>query len=67
VTKFRKSLTTTKATYELTNEIISALNDKLIVGGIFCDHAEASDCVNYDTLLFKLKFHGITGKAKKMD
>jgi len=31
---FRKNLNQT-ATYELFNEILSALNDKLIVGGIF--------------------------------
>jgi hypothetical protein len=34
---FRKNLTTKKANYELFNEIVSALDDKLIVGGIFCD------------------------------
>jgi hypothetical protein len=37
---FRKNLITKKATYELINDILSALNDKLIVGGIFCDLAK---------------------------
>jgi hypothetical protein len=54
---FRKNLATEEATYELSNEIISALNNKLIVGGIFCDVAKVFDCVNHDTLLFKLNFY----------
>jgi hypothetical protein len=41
------------------------LNDKLIVGRIFCDLAKAFDCVNHDTLLSKLKFYGINSKANK--
>jgi hypothetical protein len=52
-----------KATSELTNVILSALNDKLNVAGIFCDLAKAFDCVNHDILLSKLNFYGITGKA----
>ena len=32
-----------------------------MVGGIFCDIQKAFDCVNYDTLLAKLDFYGITG------
>jgi hypothetical protein len=62
---FRKNLTTEKATYELTNEIVCVLHDKLIVGRIFCDLAKTFDCVNRDTLLFKLKFDGINSKANK--
>jgi len=31
------NLTTGNATYKLINEILIALNNKLIVGGIFCD------------------------------
>ena len=33
---FRKNLTTEKATYELINEFVIALNDTLIVGRIVC-------------------------------
>jgi hypothetical protein len=45
--------------------MLSALNGKLIMGGIFCDLAEVFDCVNHDILLSKLNFFGITGKANE--
>jgi hypothetical protein len=60
---FRKNLTTEKATCELSNEIIGALDKKLLIGGIFCDLDKAFECVNYDTLLLKLNWYGIIGKA----
>jgi hypothetical protein len=50
---FRKNLTAEKTTYELSNEIIGALDKKLLIGGIFCDLAKAFDYVNHDTLLLK--------------
>ena len=34
------------------------------VGGIFCDWAKASDCMNDETLLAKLHFYGIWGVSK---
>jgi hypothetical protein len=53
----RKNLTK-KATYELSSEIMVALDKNLLVDGIFCDLAKAFDRVNHYTLLLKL-----TGKA----
>jgi hypothetical protein len=50
------------ATYKLKTEILNGMNKKLLVGGIFCDLEKASDCVNHDILLSKLKFYGISDK-----
>jgi hypothetical protein len=45
---------------------MSSLNNKLMVGGIFCDLQKAFDCVNHDILLSKMKFYGITDIANKL-
>jgi hypothetical protein len=37
-----------------------------MVGGLFCDLQKASDCVNHDILLSKMKFYGITDIANKL-
>ena len=50
------------ASYILLNEILTALNIKQMVGGIFCDLHKAFDCINHAVLLEKMKFYGVSGK-----
>ena len=63
---FRSNTSTEQAIYQLTNNILKALDSKHLVGGIFCDLTKAFDCVDHDILLDKLEFYGITGTANNL-
>ena len=63
---FRDELSTDTATYALLNTVLSSLDSKNNVGGLFCDLEKASDCVNHDILLAKMTFYGITGIAHNL-
>jgi hypothetical protein len=59
---FRIGLKTDNAICKQTTEILNAISNKLLVGGIFCDLEKVFDCIDQDNLLSKLKFYGISGK-----
>ena len=63
---FRCNSSTETAIYTLINNILSSLNNRIIVGGLFCDLQNAFDCVNCDILLSKMKFYDITGVANRL-
>jgi retron-type reverse transcriptase len=56
---FRRKRCTETAIFDLTNNILQALNDSKQVGGIFCDLTKAFDSVNHEILLMKLDFYGV--------
>jgi len=59
---FQSEVSTEIPSYVLLNEILTALNNKQMVGGIFCELHKAFDCINHAVLLEKMKFYGVSGK-----
>ena len=54
------------ATYTLLNNVLSSLDRKNFVGGLFCDLQKAFDCVNHNILFAKMDFYGISGIVNKL-
>jgi len=63
---FRENSSTDMATFALLNTVLSLLDKKHSVGGVFCDLQKVFDCVNHNILLTKLEFYGISGIAKQL-
>jgi hypothetical protein len=60
---YKTKSSTDLVSYKLTNDILTPLNNKLLVGGVFCDLQKAFDCVDHDPLLSKMHWYGISGKG----
>ena len=58
---FRKNVHINDAIFFLLDNIITPLDQRKCMGGIFCDLTKAFDCVSHDILLNKLQHCGVRG------
>jgi len=58
---FRRGINIENAIFSLTNTILSSLNKKQVVAGLFSDLSKAFDSVNHSVLLQKLSYYGVRG------
>jgi len=54
-------MSTEDAAFRLIGSVLKSLNQKLYVGGTFCDLSKAFVCVNHEVLLTNLHFYSIQG------
>jgi hypothetical protein len=63
---FRNNSSTERVSIKLINEILLTLNNKLTVGGTFCDLEKAFDSVNHEMLLSVCEFYGFRSKTNAL-
>jgi len=54
------------ATYTLLSNVLSSLDRRNLIVGLFCDLQKGFDCINHEIVLAKMKFYGISGIANKL-
>jgi hypothetical protein len=57
---------TEQANFSLINNVLTAVNNILKIGGIFCNLQKAFDCMDHKILMNKHEFYGIEGKFKTL-
>ena len=63
---FKNNSSTELAIFKLTNQILSHINNKSSVCGIFCDLTKAFDTVNHEILIPTLEYYGIIGRTGEL-
>ena len=63
---FREHHSTEQATFSLISNLLAAMNQHQIAGGMFCDLHKAFDSVNHQILFKKIQFYGIRSKMEML-
>jgi hypothetical protein len=50
--------------FRLSDSVVKSINQKMYVGGIFCELSKAFDCMNHEMFLAELHFFGIRGVSE---
>jgi hypothetical protein len=63
---FKNNGSTELAIFKLINQILTNINKKAAVCGIFCDVSKDFDTLNHEILISRLKYYGVIGIAGEL-